>query len=277
MRVHFVIGPTASGKSSFAVSLAQELHTEVVGADSVQIYRGFDIGSAKITEEERQGIRHHLIDCVEPTTPFSVMDYREMTMPVVEEVYRRTGEVIVCGGTGFYINSLLFELDDLPCADPDLRSKLNAMDLEELLGHAAAIGMKLAHTAQSNKRRVVRAIEIFHSTGKEPGRFRDLRRTGLEPIFHYISPERAVLYERIHQRVDAMIRSGLVEETEALIARYGRDVQPMRSIGYAEAARHLAGEYSPERMADEIKTKTRHYAKRQITWFKRYRELGLYF
>lgn len=271
MKVHFVIGPTASGKSGYAVSLAQTLGTEVVGADSVQIYRHFNIGSAKITSEEMQGVAHHLIDFLEPNRDYTVMDYRAAAFPVLEEIRLRHGTAVVCGGTGLYIDALLYEFDPLPPADPVFRAFLNEKNLEELIAYASALGMTLQSVETANKRRVIRAIEIFKLTGAEKGEFQALRRTKIEPQFHFLFPPRDVLYGRIHARVDEMIRKGLVEETSRIVSAFGSDSPAFRSIGYKQALEHLHGEYDEAEMAERIKQATRRYAKRQMTWFKKYK------
>lgn len=270
MKIHFVVGPTASGKSDFAVRLAAELGTEVVGADSVQIYREFNIGSAKISPEEMRGIPHHLIDRLDPREEFTVKDYETLANSVIQDVYRRTGAAVVCGGTGFYINSLLYRMDDIPSADVEVRERLGGMELQPLIEYAYSLGMTLDRVERSNRRRVIRAVEIFLATGKELGSYQDLKRTEIEPVFHYLLPERAVLYDRINLRVEKMLEQGLVEETENIVRRYGRNLQALRSIGYRECCMYLDGHYDLAAMADEIKKSTRHYAKRQITWFNRY-------
>lgn len=270
MKIHFVVGPTASGKSAYAVNLAQEWRTEVVSADSVQVYREFNIGSAKISTEEMEGIPHHLIDILDPGEEFTVKDYELLAKKSIQDIYSRTGSAVVCGGTGFYINSLLYRMDEIPSADPVLRERLEGMELNPLIEYAFSLGMHLDGVEQSNKRRVIRAVEIYLATGRELGNYRDLRPTEIEPVFHYILPERALLYERIHRRVDLMMETGLVEETESIIQKYGRELQALSSIGYREVCLYLDGILDRNTMIEEVKKNTRHYAKRQITWFNRY-------
>ncbi len=270
MKVNFVIGATASGKSGYAVNLAKKLSTEVVGADSVQIYREFNIGSAKIKAEEMCGVRHHLIDILDPECPFSVMDYQIEAKSAISDIARRCGEVVVCGGTGFYINSLVFELDELPSADAAIRARLECMESEELVDFARAAGMKLEGLDIKNKRRLIRAVEVFELTGKELGSFRSLPHTDIEPVFHYLRAERSFLYERINARVEQMIDSGLVTETESILKKYGASPQALGSIGYRQACEYLNGECNLEVMTENIKQATRNYAKRQETWFRRY-------
>lgn len=271
MNVHFVVGPTASGKSEFAVDLALRLNTEVVGADSVQIYREFQIGSAKITPEEMKGVRHHMIDFLDPRTPFTVMEYRKLAWEAIRDICDRTGTAVVCGGTGFYVHSLLYRFDEIPEADAALRTMLNAMNLEELTDYAAKRGIQLTHDDSMNQRRVIRAIEIFSLSGKEKGSYRNLERTEIDPVFHFLFPQRSLLYERIHLRTDRMMQKGLIEETRRLILTYGEDLPALKSIGYKQAQMYLSGLLSLEETAEEIKKATRHYAKRQMTWFRRYR------
>ncbi|MDO4753791.1 MAG: tRNA (adenosine(37)-N6)-dimethylallyltransferase MiaA [Bacillota bacterium] len=269
MKVHFVIGPTASGKSDYAVNLAIKLQTEIIGADSVQVYREFDIGSAKIRPEEMKGIRHHLIDVLDPRDAFTVMDYEVMARKAIEDVFQRTGTAIVCGGTGFYINALLYRLDKMPSPNPTLRDRLNEMTSEDLLNYAESLGMTLERVDRANKRRVIRAVEVFQATGRELGHYRDLERTDIDPVFHYILPDRSVLYERINFRVDRMLEAGLIEETRRIVREFGKDLQALGSIGYKEVCQYLQGNYDETVLREEIKKNTRHYAKRQITWFNR--------
>lgn len=270
MKVNFVIGATASGKSGYAVRLAKRLGTEVVGADSVQIYREFDIGSAKITPEEMCGVAHHLIDFLDPSSDFSVMDYQRAARAAIADIANRCGEVVVCGGTGFYINSLVFELDELPPADAALRKRLEAMELPELAEYGAGIGMSLLGIDVKNKRRLLRAVEVFELTGRELRAFRSLPHTDIIPVFHYLKRDRAELYERINKRTDDMISAGLVEETERIVSKYGTALPALGSIGYKQALEFLGDRCTREQMIESIKQATRNYAKRQETWFRRY-------
>ncbi len=271
-KINFVVGATASGKSAFAVDLAHKINAEIISADSVQIYREFNIGTAKITEEEMQGVPHYLIDILNPDEGFTVQDFKERAFLKIDEITSRGKNVIVCGGTGFYINSLIYELDELPRVDEKRREELELLEHDELIRHAEALGMKISRVHTENKRRLIRAVEVFEATGKQLGNFGDLERTRIEPIFYNLSPARPALYEKINLRTDIMLEKGLLEETESIVKRYGETPQALASIGYKQALLYLKGEMEYEEMREKIAQATRNYAKRQITWFKRYKD-----
>lgn len=273
---YFVVGPTASGKSDYAVDLALRTNGEIVSADSVQIFKQFDIGSAKIRPEEQRGIVHHLIDICEPFDTYTVADYARDARNAIDDIRSRGKTPIVCGGTGLYVNSLIYQLDDLPPADEALREELSKLSLEALLERAEQERIDLAGVNLSNKRRVIRGIEIFLLTGKPMGDFNTLKRSDLTPILYHLSPAREKLYKKINLRTHLMIEAGLIEETAQLLARYGRNLQGMRSIGYKETLMYLDGQLSKEELTLSIQLATRHYAKRQGTWFRRYRVLDGY-
>lgn len=273
---YFVVGPTASGKSDFAVNLALQVNGEIISADSVQIFQYFDIGSAKIKMEERKGIPHHMIDILEPTETYTVANYARDARNAIDNVLRREKTPIVCGGTGLYVNSLLYELDELPPADETLREELSALALEELLDRAKMQQIDLSGVNLSNKRRVIRGMEIFLLTGKPMGDFNTMKRSNLNPIIYHLSPKRELLYEKINLRTHLMMEAGLVDETKRIIDRFGRNLQALNSIGYREALLYLDGALTKEELISRIQLATRHYAKRQGTWFRRYASLEGY-
>lgn len=273
---YFVVGATASGKSDYAVRLAHELDGEIVSADSVQIFRCFDIGSAKITLEEQMGIPHHLIDFLEPTDTYTVADYARDARNAIADIFSRGKTPIVCGGTGLYINSLLYDLDDLPPADERLREELNKQSLEELLERARRDQIDLKGVNLTNKRRVIRGMEIYLLTGKPMGNFNTLKRSNIVPVIYHLSPPRELLYEKINLRTHRMIEAGMVEETREIVERFGRQLQALGSIGYREALMYLDGHLSMEQLIASIQLATRHYAKRQGTWFRRYASMKEY-
>ena len=274
-----VAGPTASGKTGLAVRLAKKYNGEVISADSMQIYQYMNVASAKPTNEEMQGIPHHLIDFVSPFDPFSVADYVRLARQKIQEIQSRGHLPIVAGGTGLYISSLV---DNIEFAEetPDtsvrerLFAELEAMGIQPLYERLTAIDPQAAAAIHpNNTKRVIRALEIFETTGltlsEQNARS---RRTPppFEPYMLALCPPRETLYERIHQRVDAMVSEGLFEEAKSLMDMgLTRDMQSMQGIGYKEAFDCLLGQTTREECIEEIKKATRHYAKRQLTWFRR--------
>ena len=274
-KIVIICGPTASGKTSLAVSLAKKLDTEVISADSLNVYKGLDIGTAKPTEEEKKGVRHHLIDVVSPFSEFSVVDYKNLALPVIEKLLESGKIPIVCGGTGFYINSILYDLSyGNGEADEKLRNYYK--DLAERKGKEFVYGiLKSKDPAAAEKlhpndlKRVIRALEIA-----ENGEIKSEIKDDFLPIYDYkaysIDFPTEVLYERIEKRVDNMIKSGLVDEVKGLLSSgLTRENQCMQGIGYKEICGYLFGEYDLSTAIDMIKLNTRHYAKRQKTFFKK--------
>lgn len=276
-----ICGPTASGKTALAVSLAKALQTEIISADSMNIYRGLDIGTAKPTERERQGVPHHMIDILPPDATFSVGDYREKAQPIVNKLIEKGKIPIICGGTGFYINSLLFDLSygNAP-GNIAVREKYQKMAEEE--GNEAVFSvLKKADPFSAEKlhpndlKRVIRALEIYEQTGTPKSALCDSQ----VPRYRYrsfcVDYLRGELYRRINERVDKMLDCGLIEEVDAL-RRQGisADMQSMQGIGYKEVYDYLQSGGSVGALSDRIKQNTRRYAKRQITFFKRDRMLA---
>ena len=271
-----VCGPTASGKSDFAVDAALRLGGEIVCADCVTVYRGLDIGSAKPTIAERRGVSHHMLDVVDPKQPFSVGDYASMAIPICERL-RSAGRVsVLCGGTGFYIRSVLFSrtLGGVP-ADGALRDELLAYvekhgneALHRRLAEADAQSARVLHP--NDVRRVIRALEIYILTGKRKSEQADSE----EPRFPYVAVAfdypRKELYERIDRRVDIMLENGLVEEVRALLdGGVPENAQCMQGIGYKEVVEYIKNRISHSTMREIIQKNSRNYAKRQITFFKK--------
>lgn len=275
-RVLVICGPTASGKTSLAVECAKKLNGEVVSADSMYIYKNCNIGTAKPTIEEMDGIKHHMIDVISPFEEFSVGDYKDRALPIIEDVLSRGKLPIICGGTGFYINSLLFNYSygNAP-ANLEIRKKYEIMLSEK--GKEAIyeeLRLKDPETAGvlhvNDVKRVVRALEIFETTGKRKSELND----GAEMLYDYVSFQidypREVLYERINYRVDDMMAGGLIEEVNSLVQMGVNDsFQAMQGIGYKEVYQGLQQGWGESEIAELIKFNTRHYAKRQITFFKR--------
>ncbi|MDY2850684.1 MAG: tRNA (adenosine(37)-N6)-dimethylallyltransferase MiaA [Candidatus Borkfalkiaceae bacterium] len=281
-KVLVICGATASGKTALAVECAKNFNGEVVSAESMCIYRGLDIGTAKPTEEEKQGIPHYMIDVAGAKDNFSVGDYKERASLILKDILSRGKLPIICGGTGFYINSLLFDLSygNAP-ADNFVRAKY--VDYYEKNGKQALYDLLVEKDPETayklhvnDVKRVSRALEILEISGKKKSEIKD----DLTPRYDYrsfaIDFPREVLYDRINKRVDIMMNDGLLDEVRGLLdSGVTRDCQSMQGIGYKEAADGFENGLSESEIAETIKFNTRHYAKRQITFFKRDERLKL--
>lgn len=274
-KVIVVCGPTASGKSKLAIELAKKLNTEIICADALTIYKNLNVGTAKVTTEEMQGIKHHLIDVAEPSSTFSVGDYKEIASPILNNLIKMGKVPIICGGTGFYIKSLLFDFSyGNTVANLEARNKYFSLAEQHgkeyvfnILKSVDPISAQKLH--YNDLKRVVRALEIYES-----GYLKSDIIDQEIPLFDYkaysFDYSRDELYSRINLRVDQMINNGLIEEVQYLISQGITDKnQSMQAIGYKEIYSYLSGEISLEQAIDLIKLNTRHYAKRQITFFKK--------
>jgi len=274
-----VVGPTAGGKSALALALAKRLGGEIVSCDSMQIYRGVDVGTAKPTPAEQREVPHHLIDIAEPETDFSVMDFVAAADVAVADILSRGKLPILCGGTGLYLDTFLRGAEpETPGADPAAREELRELAAErgqayihQLLREVDPESAKATHP--NNLRRVIRALEIYRATGIPKSEWD--RRSRLQPsrycatVIGLSFSNRALLYERIERRVDQMIREGLIEETERLMRRgvFAVSRTAAGAIGYKELLPYCRGECDLESAVADLKTATRRYAKRQLTWF----------
>lgn len=276
-------GPTAVGKTSLSLSLAKELDGEIVSADSMQVYRYMDIGTAKIREEERQGIPHHLIDVLDPWEDFNVVRFQKMAREALEEIWERGHIPIVTGGTGFYIQALLYDIhftenNEDSSLRKDLENYARENGAEALHSRLAEVDEKAASQIHfNNVKRVIRALEFYYQTGKKISEHNEEERKRTSPYdFKYfvLNDEREHLYARINQRVDLMMEEGLVEEVQKL-KEMGCDstMVSMQGLGYKEILSYLEGECILDEAVYKIKRDTRHFAKRQITWFKRERDV----
>ena len=282
-KVIVIVGPTASGKTSLSIELAKKINGEIVSCDSMQIYKDMDIGSAKPTKEEMQGIKHYVLDEVEPTKRFSVAEYKIKAEEAIEEILKKKKVPIVVGGTGLYANSLIYgiEYDDIKL-DEEYRNKLmneasSEEGLKKLYEDAKKIDKKAIEKISPNdKKRIIRILEIYHATGKNKTEQEKNSRKN-EVKYDYkifgINIERPILYERINKRVDTMVEQGLIEEVKDLIKKYPEFPTAMQAIGYKEIVQYLNNELTKEEAIEKIKQETRRYAKRQITWFKRIENL----
>ena len=276
MRVLVICGPTASGKTSLAVECARALDTEIISADSMLVYKGLDIGTAKPSASERKGVVHHLIDVAEPTESFSVSDYERLALPVVQSLLSRGKTPVICGGTGFYINSVLYKSQfGKTGANPEIRKKYETY-LEEngkerlhaLLKECDPESASRLHP--NDTKRVVRALEIFETTGRKKSDQHDLPVPRFDFVCVSVGYPREELYERINRRVDGMLNAGLAEEVRSLLERgIPLSAQCMQGIGYKEMAEGMRQGWPMTEIAELIKKNTRNYAKRQITFFRR--------
>lgn len=273
-----ISGPTASGKTAYAIRMAKEKDGEVVSCDSMQIYRYMDIGTAKPSKEEMEGIPHHMLDFVDPWVNYSVAEFVRDARRCIDDILSRGKLPVLCGGTGLYIDSILNQID-FPETKEDsaLRRELaayagqyGAEALHERLRAADPISADRIHP--NNVKRVIRAIEVFETTGKPKSELDLLaRKTSVyDGTLICLSPDRKVLYERINRRVDLMMERGLLDEVKNLLSMgVTRKMTAMQAIGYKEIADHLAGYCSIAEAVEKIKQESRRYAKRQLTWFRR--------
>ncbi|MDD2540760.1 MAG: tRNA (adenosine(37)-N6)-dimethylallyltransferase MiaA [Desulfuromonadaceae bacterium] len=277
IKILIICGPTASGKSELAMRLAHDLGAEIINADSMQIYRKLDIGTAKPSVEQQAEIRHHLIDVVDPDQSFSAASFSDAADAAIRNISNRGKRVIVAGGTGLYIRALVNGLVDSPGGMGEVREALHGeaarVGKEAMLEQLRLVDPELAAGLHPNNLvRIIRALEVYRLTGVPLSRsqkehaFATRRYNALQVG---VSVDRAQLYMRIEDRVERMLAAGLMEEVNGLLAAgYGTDLKPLRSIGYKEAVAYLRGEISYEEAVRLIMRNTRHYAKRQLTWFK---------
>ncbi len=270
-------GPTGSGKTALALAIAETFPVEIISADSRQVYRQMDIGTAKATAAERAVAPHHMIDLIDPDGEFSVADFIDQARPLIEQISARGKLPCVVGGTGLYIRALLGGLADLPSSDPQLRAELHRQEQSE---GAGTLYRKLqqidpaaaAEIHPNNLVRIVRALEVYTLSGKCLSAFKSEHRFSQQPyrVLKFAPAySRDELYRRIDSRTRHMIAAGLVEEVEQLVARYSFDLKALRTLGYHEVVRYLRNEISGHDMVADIQKHTRHYAKRQLTWFRK--------
>jgi len=277
-KVIVIAGPTASGKTALSIELAKRINGEIVSCDSMQIYKDMNIGTAKPTKEEMQSIKHYLIDCVCPKERFSVSQYKKMAVEAIEEILQKGKVPIVVGGTGLYIDSLVYGIEFKEMNfDENYRNELNKMAddgrLNELYNQAKQIDPQAMEIVSPNdKKRIIRILEIYKATGKnktEQNKESTKNENPYEYIVFAINWDREVLYDRINKRVDLMIKDGLIEEVKNLLKKYDTFPTAMQGLGYKEVKEYLEEQISKEEMIEKIKQETRRYAKRQVTWFKK--------
>jgi len=273
-------GPTAVGKTDLSIELAKALDAEIISADSMQLYEYMDIGSAKVSKEEMDGVKHYMIDEVKPDYPFSVSEFQQRSKKYIEDIHKRGKKVIVTGGTGLYLNSLIYEMDfGKSKANTELRDKLQ-LELDEkgsdyMHDKLRDLNEDAANRIhKNNTKRVMRALEVELNGEKMNDFSKDLKfNENYYPIIVILNRDRGNLYNRINLRVDIMLENGLIDEVKGILDMgYNKDLISMQGIGYKEILKYLDGEYTYEEAVEIIKRDSRKYAKRQITWFKRYKE-----
>lgn len=272
-------GPTAVGKTEASIGLAKAVGGEIISADSMQVYRHMDIGSAKIMKEEMQGVCHYLIDELEPWEDFNVYLFQELAKKYMSEIYEKGKIPILVGGTGFYIQSVLYDIDFTDTdADATYRKELENLAKEKgavyLHGLLKQVDERSAQEIHENNiKRVIRALEYFHQTGQPISRHNEQERAKAAAyhfVYFVLNDERATVYERINKRVDMMFAAGLVSEVEHLLQMgCRRDMTAMQGLGYKEVIDYLSGELTLQQAKEKIQQETRHFAKRQLTWFRR--------
>ncbi len=277
-KVIVISGPTASGKTDLAIELASYFDGEIVNADSMQVYRGMDIGTAKPTVEQRKKIPHYLIDIVDPDEEFNAAIYREMALRAIYDISKRDKSCFVVGGTGLYIRALVGGLFYVPPKDPRLRESLKKeaekKGLKTLYDMLLRCDPEYAKTIHPNDRvRIIRALEVYHLSGKKMSELikqHGFKESSLRTLKIFLSIPRKELYKRIDKRCDKMIEAGLIEETRRLLMQgYSPKLKSMQSIGYRHMVKYITGEWTLEEALRYMKRDTRRYAKRQITWFKK--------
>ncbi len=281
-KVVVIVGPTASGKTALSIELAKKINGEIVSADSMQIYKDMDIGTAKVTKEEADGIKHYLIDCVSPDERYTVSDFKKDAEKAIEEILSKGKTPIVVGGTGLYVNSLIYGIEYQEMKfDEEYRNKLmdkaeNPEGLEELWEKANKIDPEaMLKISKNDKKRIIRVLEIYNATGKNKTEQEILsRQNGVKYDFKVfgITMDREKLYSKINRRVDIMIEKGLENEVKNLVEKYTKFPTAMQGLGYKEVVEYFDGVLTRDEMIDKIKQESRRYAKRQLTWFRKNKE-----
>lgn len=278
-KIIVIAGPTASGKTALSIALAKKINGEIISADSMQIYKYMDIGTAKPTKEEMSGIKHYLLDFVSPDERYSVADFKKDAENAIGEILKKGKTPIVVGGTGLYIDSLIYgiEYPDIKF-DEDYRNFLEKIaslegGLESLYEKAIKIDSNaVLKISRNDKKRIMRILEIYHATGKTKTEL-EIESRKNEVKYDYrvfvINMDREKLYERINKRVDIMIENGLIDEVKSILKRFDNFPTAMQGLGYKEVVDYLYGRYTKNEMIEKLKMETRRYAKRQLTWFRK--------
>ena len=277
-KVIVICGPTASGKTSLSVELAKKCNGQIISTDSMQIYKDMNIGTAKVTPEEMQGIKHYMIDIVSPTERYSVAEFKVQAEKAIEEILKKGKTPIIAGGTGLYVNSLIYNIqyNDIKIDEKYrkyLEERVEKEGLQNLYEEAKKIDCEaMKSISQNDKKRILRVLEMYHQTGKTKTELeKESRKEEVKYDYkvYAINWEREELYKRINKRVDIMIEQGLIKEVENILKKYNKFPTAMQGLGYKEVVEYLDKKITKEEMIEKIKMETRRYAKRQITWFKK--------
>ena len=277
-KVVVICGPTASGKTALSIELAKKINGEIISSDSMQIYKDMDIGTAKPSIDEMQGIKHYLLDFVEPNKRYSVADFKKDAEKAIEEILDKGKVPIIVGGTGLYVDSLIYGIEYQEIQFDEkyrkiLEDRAEQEGLEKLYNEAKKIDPQAMEKISPNdQKRILRVLEIYKATGKNKTEQEiESRKNGVKYDYKVfaINMDREKLYERINKRVDIMIEQGLIQEVQDLLEKYDEFPTAMQGLGYKEVVEYLQGKISEDEMIDKIKMETRRYAKRQITWFKK--------
>lgn len=277
-KVIVIGGPTASGKTALSIFLAKKINGEIISADSMQIYKDMNIGTAKPTVEEMDGIKHYLIDCVSPSVRYSVADFKKDATNAIEDILEKGKTPIIVGGTGLYIDSLIYGIDyNEMQVDLEYRAYLENLAEEKGLEYLYDLAKNIDEQAMSkisvnDKKRICRVLEVYKSTGKTKTELeKESRQKDVKYDFKVfaIDMERQILYDRINKRVDLMIDAGLIDEVNDLIKKYPDMPTAMQGLGYKEVVQYFEKKCTKEEMIEKIKQESRRYAKRQLTWFRR--------
>ncbi len=277
-KVIVICGPTASGKTTLSIQLAQKINGEIISSDSMQIYKDMNIGTAKPDQQEMQGIKHYLLDFVEPNQRYSVADYKKDAENAIEDILQKGKVPIIVGGTGLYVDSLIYGIE-YPNIEFDenyrkeLERRVEKEGLEKLYEKAKKIDPQaMKKISRNDQKRILRVLEIYNATGKTKTE-QEIESRKNEVKYDYrvfaINMDREKLYDRINKRVDVMIQKGLIEEVENLLKKYNEFPTAMQGLGYKEVVEYIQGKVLKEDMIENIKRESRRYAKRQITWFKK--------
>lgn len=277
-KVIVICGPTASGKTKLSIELAKKINGEIISCDSMQIYEDMDIGTAKPTIEEMQGIKHYLIGNVSPEKRYSVAEYKRDAKKAIKEIIKKGKKPIIVGGTGLYLDSLIYEIDyqEIKFDEKyriELENEVEKNGLEKIYEKAKSIDPKAIEKISPNdKKRILRILEIYHATGKnKTEQEKESRKREVEYDYkvYALNWDREKLYDRINKRVDIMIEQGLIKEVKNILNKYKKFPTAMQGLGYKEVVEYLNGNLTKDEMIEKIKMETRRYAKRQLTWFRK--------
>ena len=273
-----ILGPTATGKTKFSIKLAEESNGEIISADSMQVYRGMDIGTAKPPLEERKNIPHHLIDIINPDEEWTVSDFIASTKKIIPEIIVRGKTPLIVGGTGLYLWALINGFSfPIVSGNEKIRENLEKLTIEELYTKLNSVDKQSAEKIhQNDRKRIIRALEVYELTGSPITQMQKMKKSDTTETANIIglNLSREQLYEKINRRADNMIKKGLIDEVEGLLAKgYSKNLRSFQALGYKEVVEYLEGRWTKEEMIEELKKRTRNFARRLMTWFKRFKNV----